>query len=431
MPARPGLSPLRPGKGRRAEARARQRLERELAAGREHPDRATERLGQPGALRPPGPLIWLHARNSATALDLLPLVDRIRLERYDLNFLVTTDEYTAEAALESHLPDGCLHQFLPYADGPGFELFLNHWQPDICIWSDSDRLPPLLGTRQDGNITCFWVNASLPDEKSRKMRWLGPVSRKVIAQFFRIFTSDGRSARNLRRLGVPDERLAVTGPLHESPPPLECVESEWQRLAHILATRPVWFAANVSTDEAHIVVQAHRAISRRAHRYLLLLSPSDKASGASQARALEEDGWMVARRSADQDPDAETQIYLVDQDGEMGLWFRLAPISFIGQTLAPDSNPPCDPYLATALGSVVLHGPRTRIYADRFARLQNAGAARQVISEAMLVQEIERLQAPDKVASMAQAAWEISTRGAEATDHLCDLIHADLNDRGI
>ena len=84
MPARPGLSPLRPGKGRRAEARARQRLERELAAGREDPDRATERLGQPGALRPPGPLIWLHARNNATALDLLPLIDRIRLERDDL-----------------------------------------------------------------------------------------------------------------------------------------------------------------------------------------------------------------------------------------------------------------------------------------------------------------------------------------------------------
>ena len=431
MPARPGLPTLRPGKGRRAEARVRQRLERELAAGREHPDRATERLGQPSAARPPGPLIWLHARSQATALDLLPLIERLRLERDDLNCLVTTDEYAPGNLLEGHLPCACIHQFLPYGDGPGMDLFLAHWQPDICIWAEPEMLPPLRDGSATASFAAFWVNASLPDEKSHRLRWFGAASRKVLGRFSRVFATDGRSARNLKRLGVPEDHLEVLGPIFDSPPPLDCTESEWTELAGILATRPVWFAAGASSAEAEIIVNAHRAISRRAHRYLLILSPRDTAEAEDLARTLEQGGWMVARRSAGQEPDAETQIFLADTEDENGLWFRLAPISFIGQTLAPDEAGPCDPYQATGLGSVVLHGPKTGLFAERFARLQNAGAARLIRDEAALVQEMERLQAPDKVASMAQAAWEVSTSGAEVADRLCDLIHETLNDRGL
>ena len=431
MPARPGLPTLRPGKGRRAEARARQRLERELTAGREHPDRAGERLGQPGATRPPGPLIWLHAQSQTTALDLLPLIERLRLERDDLNCLVTTDEYVPGDLLESHLPCACIHQFLPYGDGPGMDLFLAHWHPDICIWADPEMLPPLHDGAATASFAAFWVNASLPDDKSHRIRWFGTTSRKALGRFSRVFATDGRSARNLKRLGVPEEHLEVLGPILDSPPPLDCTESEWTELAGILATRPVWFAAGVSSAEAEIIVNAHRSISRRAHRYLLILSPRDTAAAKDLARTLEQGGWMVARRSAGQEPDAETQIFLADTEDENGLWFRLAPISFIGQTLAPDGAGPCDPYQATGLGSVVLHGPKTGLFAERFTRLQNAGAARMIRDETTLVQEMERLQAPDKVASMAQAAWEVSTAGAEVSDRLCDLIHETLNDRGL
>ncbi len=431
MHTRPGLPSLRPARGRRAEQRAWQRLERELAAGHEHPGRATERLGEPGAARPPGPLIWLHARSEDGTLDLLALIARLGLERDDLGFLLTTDEYSPDSQLAGHLPDGCIHQFLPYGEGPGFERFLRHWRPDICIWNDSDHLPPPLPDLSEGGLSAFWVNARLPDEKSPRMRWFPSATRKELGQFAHVFAVDGRSARNFRRLGIPETRLEVLGPLHESPPPPECEEGEWASLAQLLVTRPVWFAAGVSGREISVAVSAHRAILRRAHRYLLLLSPRDKSQGAALADRLEGEGWLVARRGAGQEPGPEVQIFVADRPGETGLWFRLAPISFIGQTLAPDGVALYDPYLATSLGSVVLHGPQTGIFAQRFTRLRNAGAARKVPDEAALVREMEYLQAPDKVASMAQAAWEVSTSGAEVTNRLCRLIFERLDERGL
>ncbi|HFQ15007.1 MAG TPA: 3-deoxy-D-manno-octulosonic acid transferase [Rhodobacteraceae bacterium] len=432
MNTRPGLPPLRSAKERRGEARARQRMEQQLAAGKENPDHAEERLGAARANRPDGPLVWLNTDTETAALDHLALVERLRLKRDDLNFVLTTATYDKTAPLAGQLPEGCIHQYLPYETGPGPERFLDHWRPDVVIWVEAELRAPILDAINRRKLTLFWADASMPDEKSHKLRWFPGAARRMLGCFTMILVQDGRSARNLKRLGVASSRMEVLGKLHESAPPLECVESDREALAALLATRPVWLAAKITPEEEPVVVGAHRSVSRRAHRYLLLLAPSDPKRGPDLAARLEKDGWVIALRSAGQEPTPDTQIYITDSDGEMGLWYRLAPISFLGGTLAHSkADGICDPYQATALGSVVLHGPKTGIFAPRFARLQSAGAARQVHTQTNLSRELEFLLAPDKVAQMAQAAWEVSTSGAEVSDRLCDLVCDALDMQGL
>ena len=431
MSARPGLPLLGPGKIRRMKARARQRLEHELARGREHPARAGERLGECSVARPDGPVIWLHTGHEIAALDQIGLIERLRLERDELNFLVTTSEYDPRRPLATHLPKRCTHQYLPYEEGPGIDALLDHWQPDASLWVDPDlqlHVAEALGTHQ---IPGFWANASMPDEKSHKLRWFPGATRKALENFTHILATDGRSARNLRRLGVDQSRLEVLGFLQDGPPPLECIEAERETLAGLLATRPVWLAAHVSVSEEAVIINAHRHVSRRAHRYLLILMPADATRSSELVEMLEQDGWIVARRSAGQKPVEDTQIFIADAPHELGLMLRLAPIAFFGQTLEGSNGQPDDPFHAAALGSALLHGPETGAFGARFARLRSTGAARQVHTEKELTQELEHLLAPDKVAAMAQSAWEVATGGAEVTDRLCALVHDALDARGV
>ena len=431
MSSRPGLPNLRPVTGRRAEARARQRLQRRLSAGKENPARAEERLGVPSAPRPEGPLIWLHSQTEADALEHLSLVGRLRMERDDLNFLVTTAQYDPESPLSGHMPNTCLHQYLPYEEGGGITRFLTHWHPDACIWLDPDLRPPIIEAAATTGLPLFWAEARMSDDKSHKLRWIPGAPRRVLGHFQHVLAVDGRSARNLKRLGVPEDRIAVLGSLHEAAPPLECEESEREALTALLATRPVWLAANVAVSEEAAVTGAHRSVSRRAHRHLLIVVPSNLARGPDLAQKLERNGWVVGLRSAGQKPTPDTQIFVADREGEMGLWFRLAPISFFGQTLTGTTGQPLDPYQATALGSVVLFGPETGTFTPRFARLHAAGAACKVAGKKSLSAELEYLLALDKVAEMAQAAWNVSTAGAEASDRLCALVHEALDARGV
>ncbi len=431
MSARPGLPLLGPGKTRRQEARARQRLEREQAQGREHPERGAERLGRSGTARPNGPLIWLHAGQESAALDQLALIGRLRLEREELNFLLTTRQYDPAQPLTGQLPEHCTHQYLPYEDGPGLGLMLDHWRPDTCIWTEPELNPAAAEELGARSIPAFWANAAMPDEKSHKLRWFPGTARRVLGHFTHILATDGRSARNLRRLGVSKARLEVLGHLQDGPPPLECIEAEREALAALLATRPVWLAAHVSHAEEAPVIGAHRHVSRRAHRYLLILMPEAPERGAGLADMLEQDGWIVALRSAGQEPGEDTQVFIADEPGELGLMLRLAPITFFGRSMAGSPGQPEDPFQAAALGSALLHGPETGAFSARFAQLRSIGAARQVSNEAELARELEYLLAPDKVAEMAQAAWDVTTSGALVTDRLCELVHDALDARGV
>ena len=139
-------------------------------------------------------------------------------------------------------------------------------------------------------------------------------------------------------------------------------------------------------------------------------------------RILTNDGWQVAQRSLDQEPDEHVQILIADTDDEMGLWLRIAPVCFMGNSLIKGAKG-CSPNAATSLGSAVLHGPFISKYIPGYARLDAAGAAREVSDTTQLAAAVQDLLAPDKTAEMAHAGWEISTSGAEAMDHAIALIY--------
>ncbi len=426
----PALPQLPAGLGRRGQARARARLAERLAAGQEHPERGRERLGETDRARPDGALIWLHGADDADLLDLLALAERLRLERDDLAFLLTTSRYGGGDPLSGLLAPGCIHQFLPYDEGDGMARFLDHWAPDLCIWGEAGLRRRVIEEVARRDLPLYWVNAEMPDNIHHRMRWFPGQARRLLRAFERIHVIDGRSAHNMRRLGAAAERLEITGRLQDAPPPLECDEAARADLSRVLATRPVWLAGNIADCEERMVLDAHRTVSRHAHMLLLVLSPDDPQQGGDLARRLEREGWIVTRRSEGL-PGNETQILLADLPGEAGLWFRLAPTSYLGRTMPGCTGQPCDPMQAAALGSAILHGPRTGIHARRFARLDRAGAAREVHDTASLSAELEALLAPNRAAEMARAAWEVSTAGAEATDQLCEQIIARLDELGV
>lgn len=177
--------------------------------------------------------------------------------------------------------------------------------------------------------------------------------------------------------------------------------------------------------ELEQVSAAHRQASRRAHRLLLILVPALASDAPEMAMRLRDDGFVVACRSEGDEPDEATQIYLADGTAEMGLWYRLAPFSFMGGTLEGAGGR--HPFEPAGLGSAVLHGPNTAGHAPFYQRLASAGASRAVRSAADLGNAVEVLLAPDKAAAMAHAAWDVTSSGAEVTNRVVELIRARLD----
>ena len=243
--------------------------------------------------------------------------------------------------------------------------------------------------------------------------------------FTAVQAQDRAPGAALVRLGLPQERLAVTGTLKEDTPALPCNEQDRARFARMLADRPVWTAASTHPGEEDMVADAHAAAMRNIMRCLCILVPRHPERGDAIAAGLRHRGLSVAQRSRGEDPGPNTSIFLADTLGELGLWYRLAPVSFVGGSLVPVGGH--NPYEPAALGSAILHGPHVGNFADIYRKLDNAGAAQVVPDTAGLAEALQHLSEPHHRAPMALAAWEICTASADVTNRALALIRTTLD----
>ncbi len=197
------------------------------------------------------------------------------------------------------------------------------------------------------------------------------------------------------------------------------------RIARAFAGRPVWLAASTHPGEEEIVVGALARARRALPMLALVLAPRHPARGDALAEMLRGRGLTVAQRSKGEAIGVDTDVYLADTLGEMGLWYRIASVSFIGGSLVDVGGH--NPFEPALLGSAILYGPHVRNFLDGYRRLAAAHAAVLVRSEDELCEALVATMAPDRAAEMAAAAWAACSEGAEVTDAVLDAIGALLD----
>ncbi|MEM9318093.1 MAG: 3-deoxy-D-manno-octulosonic acid transferase [Pseudomonadota bacterium] len=396
-------------------------LQRRLAAGKEDPARLNERRGLSERARPEGPLVWFHAASVGESLSLLELTRRLGEEEPDLHILVTTGTQSSADVMASRLPDHAMHQFVPLDARAWVQRFLDHWRPDLAVWTESELWPAMIVETADRGIPLLLVNARMSKRSFDRWRLLfrGMV-RALLRRFNAAHVQDAVTAGYLSRLGLPGERMEVTGTLKEGAAALPHNEAERADFVERLGGRPVWLAASTHVGEEPAVLDAHARALLNNPRLLLILAPRHPQRADEIAGTLAARNWRVARRSADEPIDADTKIYLADSMGEMGLWYRISPISFVGGSLEPIGGH--NPFEPAALGSAIIHGPYVTNFADIYQRLAEARAVRLVSGADDLAQAVNDLLSPDRAAAMANAAWEVSSAGANVTDRAVELI---------
>ncbi|MBF9044564.1 3-deoxy-D-manno-octulosonic acid transferase [Rhodobacterales bacterium HKCCE4037] len=411
---------------RGARAFAERKLRERVAEGKEDAERLDERRGIASIPRPEGPLIWFHAASVGESVAILELVRRVLEEREDAHVLVTTGTVTSADVMADRLPDRAIHHYAPLDALAYVRAFLDHWRPDVAIWTESELWPALVVETDARGIPMLMLNARMSKASHDKWRFARGVVRNLLQRFQTALVQDNLTQGYLRRLGMPADRMKVLGTLKEGAAALPCNEDERSSIAGNLAGRPVWLAASTHDGEEKMVLRAHRLAMRSSPRLLLILVPRHPERGDEIASFLQSEGWRFTRRAAEEEIADDAQVYLADTMGEMGLWYRLAPISFVGGSLVAIGGH--NPFEPAALGSAILHGPYVTNFADIYQRLSSAGAARLAPSPEKLADHVVALLSPDVAADMAASAWGVISDGADVTDRALALVMDTLDE---
>jgi 3-deoxy-D-manno-octulosonic-acid transferase len=410
---------------RRAASVVHSALERRRAEGKEDPERFGERMGEASLPRPEGPLVWFHAASVGEAASLLEMLRRLTQGRPEVHCLVTTGTVTSAQFLAERLPENCLHQYSPVDVVPWVRRFLDHWRPDLAVWTESELWPATLSETRARGTPMLLINARISARTFRRWRAMRGLARTLLGPFDRILAQDALAGEQLTVLGADPGRLSVEGTLKEGAAPLPYDEAERVRIARALSGRPVWLAASTHPGEEEMVLVAHGRARRALPMLALILAPRHPTRGDALAEMLRGRGLAVSQRSKGEPVGADTDVYLADTLGEMGLWYRIASVSFVGGSLVEVGGH--NPFEPALLGSAILFGPHVRNFVDGYRRLSDAGAAVLVRTDTELAEALIATIAPDRAAEMAAAAWAACSEGAEVTDAVLDAVGALLD----
>ena len=369
------------------ESPLRAHLKRRAARGKEDPKRLGERFGQPGRARPDGPLAWIHGASVGESLSVLSLIEELRKRYPSIRILVTTGTITSARLMAERLPEGALHQFAPLDRTAWVKAFLDHWRPDIALWVESELWPNTLRELSRRGIPAVLLNARMSDRSLRLWRLFPPALRKLLDCFELRLAQDDEQARRLSELsGRP---VISVGNLKFAATPLPVNEHALAQLSSVVAGRAIWLAASTHPGEEEIVFQAHQELESRHPGLLTILVPRHPNRGSEIVDLLHKAKLSHRRRSAAELPAEDSAIYLADTLGELGLFYRLARIAFIGGSLVPVGGH--NPIEACRLGCAVIHGPYVSNFAAMTNRLLSEGAAIGVSDKESLVIALDRL----------------------------------------
>jgi 3-deoxy-D-manno-octulosonic-acid transferase len=375
-------------------------IKRRLKQGKEDPARICERRGLSRDIRPQGPLVWIHGASVGEVLAAAALIERLRA--LNLRILITSGTVTSAAIVAKRFPADIIHQYIPY-DSPRYVArFLDHWRPSLALFIESDLWPNLILASAARHLPLVLINGRMSHRSFPRWRKISGTISALLGRFDICLAQSQVDAERFTALG--GRNVIATGnlKLDVSAPPADAAKLE--RLMSVTRGRPIIVAASTHPGEEEILLEAHRTLAKSFPSLLSVIVPRHPDRGGAIARTIAAFGLHVALRSREELPTATTDIYVADTMGELGLFYRLAPIVFMGGSLVAHGGQ--NPIEAIKLGASIVHGPHVFNFADVYQALDAAGGAGVADTQEALEQQLGRLLED-------AAARELSVRAAE------------------
>jgi 3-deoxy-D-manno-octulosonic-acid transferase len=388
-------------------------LAQRLKKGKENKERMAERRGIATVPRPAGPLIWVHGASVGEITSVLPLIQNLRASKLPL--LVTSGTVTSAQIAAQRLPKDVIHQFIPLDSPLYIRRFLDHWRPDLALLVEQDLWPNLIIEASDREVPLILLNARLSESSFERWQRIPGAIGSLLRRFDLCLARTTEDAERYRELGAP--RMMITGNLKLDVPAPPADDSKLAALKAAIGDRIVIAAASTHPGEDGVMIETHIKLRANFPGLLTVIVPRHPDRGPSIVEIAASSGLKTAVRSRGQLPQSATDIYLADTMGELGLFYRLAPIVFIGGSLVKHGGQ--NPIEPAKLGAAILHGPHVWNFADIYSALDSAHGAELVADGSRLTAAIAAwLNAPDarkRVADAARTVVEERGGALEAT----------------
>ena len=387
--------------------------------GKEDIKRFNERIGRPKIKRPEGKLIWFHGASVGESLSMLPLITKL-LDLYpNLHIMVTTGTVTSAELMNKRLPERAFHQYIPI-DNPTFAArFLRHWKPNLALWFESELWPAMLSNIKARNIPLLLINGRISNKSFKRWQQFDFICKELLGCFTFCLGQSEEDAYRLRVLGAKEAICLGNLKYAGFQPPVDPAKRE--EIAAQIGNRPLWNVSSTHNDEELKIGKFLKRVQDKVPGLLTIIAPRHPNRGPEIQEALNEIGLKTALRSKGEKITDTTDVYIADTIGEVGIWYDLAPLVFIGGSLIPHGGQNfMEP---SRMRDAVLVGPHMFNFTDAMNRAKKADAVIQVNDVNELEENvIQLLTNPELLEAKRSLAYNWAHGEAKVLDGIVEKV---------
>ena len=398
---------------------------RAVVTGRYRQDMAAKLLGCVRITNPQRkPVAWFHAVSVGEVNLLGTLVPAFRKQHPDWLVIVSSTTDTGLAEARKRFADLTV---IPWP----FDFFwavaaaLDAVRPSLVVLTESEMWPNFLAAAKFRHVPAMLVNARLSPRSFRRLRRVAGLARRLLFnKVTRFAVQEQEYADRFRQLGVPVEKIVVTGSIKYDGALRTRDTEATSRLRNTLGLAPappgprplVLLAGSTHAPEESIILGVYARLRTQFPHLHLILVPRHPDRFEEVARLVEQSGLPMVRRSRIGDALPEMPaVLLLDTVGELGAAWGLADVGFTGGSL--DGKRGGQSMIEPAgYGVPCVFGPHVWNFKDAANRLIEIGGAVTVQDAMELERELAKLLADANLRDrLGSAARELVQRQHGAT----------------
>jgi len=338
------------------------------------------------------PAIWIHAVSVGEVNATRKFVEqlRTRLPGFQIYISTTTDTGFERAC---RLYGGQKVFRFPVDLSPCMRRALNRLRPSLIVLVELEVWHNLVTLATQMQIPVVVVNGRLSEKSFRRYCRVKGLVRGMFERLTLVAAQDETYARRFEALGVPAERISITGSMKFDTATVGQTVEGADSLARLIALQDdakLWVAGSTGPSEEQIILEAHRKVLQRIDSARLAIVPRKPERFNQVAEIIEKAGFQCLRLSVLKEKPAEqlgrSQVILGDTMGDLRKFYALARVALVGRSLVPMGG--SDVMEAAALAKPVIVGPYTENFSEPVKLLLQAEAAVRVSDAESLAEAV-------------------------------------------
>ncbi|MAH78515.1 MAG: 3-deoxy-D-manno-octulosonic acid transferase [Rickettsiales bacterium] len=346
-----------------------------------------EKFGIYKKQRPRSKLIWINAVSIGESLSVLPIIKKLEKIYPEFKILLTTSTITSAKILTNRINKNTIHQFCPIDSNFTVKKFLNYWEPNIAIFIESEFWPNLISEISKKKIPIFLLNARISKKSFYRWQVFPKFSKYLFSKFDQVIAQDESSKERLISLGF--KNVKNLGNLKFLSEKLPCNFKKLSSLESKVKKRFILLIASSHKNEEEKILSIFFQIKNKIPEILLIILPRHINRTKEIQRILIKRNIKFKIRSQNEQIKNDTDCYLADTFGELGLFYNIADIIFVGGTLVPHGGQ--NPIEASNFNCAVIFGPHMHNFSEISNLLIIKNAAIQVNSLTELDEKVYTL----------------------------------------